>query len=374
MTFIDLVTAYDKVLREFLWNVVEKKCVRIAYIRAINDMYDGIRTSIRTQDEVSKDLPIAIGLHQGSTLSAHLFKLVLDVLTEHIQEPMPQCTLFSNDIVCLSGRLARGIKCEVRNVETSFRSTWISYKSKHILGARTPEIADALYYNAAQTLCILQKFGLASRIFGLWFHLLQQVKKSGVRVNFKREHEMKVCCLGLTSLLALSADQLPGETLGRVFRATLDLLVSYKDLVAVAAKEEEADDDMDGSQSDDEYECSKGSDKEMGGDAEDGDVADTITLRKLAEQVKSFRPTDEDDDDSDDCYSDDEELQSPLDEVDPFVFFVDTIKDPLRTENLTRTLELNYQTLAIGVAQHAEQRRAKIEKEKLEMASTVTAS
>ncbi|KAL1323029.1 hypothetical protein HN51_068045 [Arachis hypogaea] len=242
-------------------------------------------------------------------------------------------------------------------------------------------IADALYYNAALTLSILQKLGVATEVFTLWFHLLQQVKKSGVRTNFKREHEKKVCCLGLTSLLALPADQLPGEALGRVFRATLELLVAYKEQVAEAIKEEEAedDDDMDGFQTDDEDEDVNGSDKEMGVDAEDGDEADSMTLRKLAEQAKSFRPNDEDDDDSDDDYSDDEELQSPIDEVDPFVLFVDTVKaiqssDPSRFENLTRTLEFNYQALANGVAQHAEQRRAEIEKEKLEKLSAATAS
>ncbi|XP_057754517.1 importin beta-like SAD2 [Arachis stenosperma] len=242
-------------------------------------------------------------------------------------------------------------------------------------------IADALYYNAALTLGILQKLGVATEVFTLWFHLLQQVKKSGVRTNFKREHEKKVCCLGLTSLLALPADQLPGEALGRVFRATLELLVAYKEQVAEAIKEEEAedDDDMDGFQTDDEDEDVNGSDKEMGVDAEDGDEADSMTLRKLAEQAKSFRPNDEDDDDSDDDYSDDEELQSPIDEVDPFVLFVDTVKaiqssDPSRFENLTRTLEFNYQALANGVAQHAEQRRAEIEKEKLEKLSAATAS
>ncbi|KAK7374757.1 hypothetical protein VNO80_08194 [Phaseolus coccineus] len=242
-------------------------------------------------------------------------------------------------------------------------------------------IADALYYNAALTLGILQKLGVASEIFHLWFQLLQQVKKSGMRANFKREHEKKVCCLGLTSLLALPSDQLPAEALGRVFRANLDLLVAYKDQVAEAAKEEEAedDDDMDGFQTDDEDEDGSGFDKEMGVDADDGDDGDTITLRKLAEQAKSFRPNDEDDDDSDDDYSDDEELQSPIDEVDPFVFFVDTIKviqssDPLRFENLTQTLEFNYQALANGVAQHAEQRRAEIEKEKLEKSTAATTS
>ncbi|KAF7807445.1 importin beta-like SAD2 [Senna tora] len=224
-------------------------------------------------------------------------------------------------------------------------------------------IADALYYNAALTLSVLQKLGVASEIFSLW------------------EHDKKVCCLGLTSLLALPADQLPGEALGRVFRATLDLLVAYKDQVAEAAKEEEAEDDdeMDGFQTDDEDEDGNGSDKEMGVDAEDGDEADSEKLRKLAEQARSFRPNDEDDDDSDDDYSDDEELQSPIDEVDPFVFFVDTIKvlqssDPLRFQNLTQTLEFQYQALANGVAQHAEQRRSEIEKEKLEKSSATTSS
>jgi len=38
--------------------------------------------------------------------------------------------------------------------------------------------------------------------------------------------------LGLTSLLGLPEEQLPGEAFGRVFNATLELLVSYKDQVA----------------------------------------------------------------------------------------------------------------------------------------------
>ena len=46
--------------------------------------------------------------------------------------------------------------------------------------------------------------------------------------------------------------------------------------------------------------------------------------------------------------------------------------DPSRFENLTRTLELNYQALANGVAQHAEHRRAEIEREKLEKLSAAS--
>ena len=53
--------------------------VRIAYIRAIQDMYEGVSTSVRTHDGDTVDFPITIGLLQGSTLSPYLFTLVLDV-------------------------------------------------------------------------------------------------------------------------------------------------------------------------------------------------------------------------------------------------------------------------------------------------------
>ncbi|KAE8714491.1 Importin beta-like SAD2 [Hibiscus syriacus] len=241
-------------------------------------------------------------------------------------------------------------------------------------------IANAVYYNAPLTLSILNKFAVTTEVFNLWFQLLQQVRKSGVRANFKREHDKKVCILGLTSLLALPSEQIAGEALGRVFRTSLDLLVAYKDQIAEAAKEEEAedDDDMDGFQTDDDDE--DGSDREMGVDAEDENEADSLRLQKIAAQAKAFRAAaaDEDDEDSDDDFSDDEEMQSPIDDVDPFIFFVDIVKalqasDPMKFQNLMQTLDFHYQALANGVAQHAEQRKAEIEKENMEKASAAAA-
>ncbi|KAH1215748.1 Retrovirus-related Pol polyprotein from type-1 retrotransposable element R2 [Glycine max] len=64
-------------------------------------MYDRVSTSVRTQGGESDDFPITIGLHQGSTLSPYLFTLILDVLTEQIQEIAPRCMLFADDIVLL---------------------------------------------------------------------------------------------------------------------------------------------------------------------------------------------------------------------------------------------------------------------------------
>ncbi|KAH1202990.1 RNA-directed DNA polymerase from mobile element jockey [Glycine max] len=90
-----------RVPREILWKALEKKGVRVAYIRAIQDMYDRVSTSVRTQGGESDDFPITIGLHQGSTLSPYLFTLILEVLTEQIQEIAPRCMLFADDIVLL---------------------------------------------------------------------------------------------------------------------------------------------------------------------------------------------------------------------------------------------------------------------------------
>ncbi|KAG2658417.1 hypothetical protein PVAP13_1KG222700 [Panicum virgatum] len=235
-------------------------------------------------------------------------------------------------------------------------------------------IANALYYNPLLTLETLNKLGVAADIFNHWFAMLQQVKKSGARVNFKREHDKKVCCLGLTSLIGLPADKIPAEALDRIFKATLELLVAYKNQVAENKKQNEEDaDDMDGFDADEEDDEEVDSDKEMGLDDEDGDEVSSLELQKLAAEARGFQPADSDDD-SDDDFSDDEELQSPIDEVDPFIFFVETVQglqasDPARFQNLMQTLDFRYQALASGIAQHAEERKVEIEKEKLEKAN-----
>ena len=40
-----------------------------AYIEVINDMCEGVKTSVRTLGEDTNDFPIRIGLHYGSSLS-----------------------------------------------------------------------------------------------------------------------------------------------------------------------------------------------------------------------------------------------------------------------------------------------------------------
>ena len=87
--------------RELLWKVLVKKGVRVEYIRVIQDMYEGVMTSVRTPGGETNDFPIRIGLHRGSTLSPYLFNLVLGVLNANIPEEIPKCMFFGDDIVLL---------------------------------------------------------------------------------------------------------------------------------------------------------------------------------------------------------------------------------------------------------------------------------
>ena len=119
MVFIDLEKAYDRVPREIIWWVLDKKGVPSRYIDIVKDMYNGAIASVRTTGGEINEFAIIVGLHQGSTLSPYLFALVMDELTRRIQEKVPWCMLFADDVVLIDE--TRGGKCQVRTTEGCFR-------------------------------------------------------------------------------------------------------------------------------------------------------------------------------------------------------------------------------------------------------------
>ena len=99
MVFIDIEKAYNRVPRDLIWWVLNKKKVLRGYIEIIKHMYEGAVTSVRTTCGETWEFPVTIGLHWGSTLSSYPFTLIMDELTAHILEEVPRYMLLADDIV-----------------------------------------------------------------------------------------------------------------------------------------------------------------------------------------------------------------------------------------------------------------------------------
>ena len=70
-------------------------------------MYDRAITIVKTTIGETSEFPITVGFHQGSALSPYLFALVIDELTKYIQDDIPLCMLFADDIVLIDKTKSR---------------------------------------------------------------------------------------------------------------------------------------------------------------------------------------------------------------------------------------------------------------------------
>ncbi|GKD38477.1 retrovirus-related pol polyprotein LINE-1 [Tanacetum coccineum] len=102
MAFLDLEKAYDSVPRELLWRTLRDKGTPRRYSRVIKDMYEGVKTRVRTTMGSTEFFQVEVGLHQGSAISPYLFTLILDEISQGIQESIPWCMIFADDIVLIA--------------------------------------------------------------------------------------------------------------------------------------------------------------------------------------------------------------------------------------------------------------------------------
>ncbi|XP_063600304.1 uncharacterized protein LOC134776484 [Penaeus indicus] len=82
--FVDLEKAYDRVPRQELWECMRQARVSECYVEAIQDMYEGARTAVRSAAGLTEDFEVKVGLHQGSALSPFLFDNKIRLIFQNI--------------------------------------------------------------------------------------------------------------------------------------------------------------------------------------------------------------------------------------------------------------------------------------------------
>ncbi|KAG9323012.1 hypothetical protein KVV02_008080 [Mortierella alpina] len=246
-------------------------------------------------------------------------------------------------------------------------------------------VMNAIYYNAAVTLRILEENGWTQRFLSVWFANLSK---------FSRVHDKKLSIFALCSILSVPAEQLPAALQSGWPQVLNGLLRNFEGLPVAQAKRKEmekmyniaADDDEDDSEDDEDYQDS-GDDSDEDDDEEveeewvddEEDVFDEghEYLEFLAQEAAKGRikaaasgegeaevggegvaVSDDDDDEQDDL---EEEIyfESPLDELDPYVVFREVFTglqqhNPASYNELTKATTPEQQEFIVHLLQVAE--------------------
>ena len=100
MCFVALNKAFDRVPRKVLEWAMRKKGIQEVLVRSLMSLYEGAKTKVRVDYELSKEFEIKVWMHQGSV--CHFFFTVLvDFVTEFAREGVLD-ELYTDCIVLMS--------------------------------------------------------------------------------------------------------------------------------------------------------------------------------------------------------------------------------------------------------------------------------
>lgn len=243
-------------------------------------------------------------------------------------------------------------------------------------------LGDALYYDAALTLGVLGSQGALGQALQALATTIFAARKSGKMRHYTAPREKKVLILGLVALMGLPDAQLPAEVkpgMPQVTSAVLRLLLALKQQQE-EHKGQGSSEGNSGNESDLEEESEDGEESVDLGDSDDEvDEAYLRRLQRMAAKRAAGNDEDDDDDDSEDdeywTEDEEEEVSSPIDAVDPFIFFAETLhtiqhSDPQRFAGLVGGLDANVQAAVQGMMQYA----AELRQEQLQKAAAAAAN
>ena len=65
---------------------MRKKGIPEVLVRSVMSLYEGAKTGVRMDSELSEEFEVRVGMHQGSVLSPFLFAVVADVVAQFARE------------------------------------------------------------------------------------------------------------------------------------------------------------------------------------------------------------------------------------------------------------------------------------------------
>ena len=83
--FVDLEKAYDRIPREVVRWALRDAGVDEWLVDTVMSTYKNARTVVLTDDGVSEEFEVGVGLHQGSALSPLLFIIVMDRVSRKVR-------------------------------------------------------------------------------------------------------------------------------------------------------------------------------------------------------------------------------------------------------------------------------------------------
>ena len=102
MCFVDLEKSIGRVPRKVLELAMRKKGILEVLVRSVMSLYERAKTRVRVDSELSEEIEVKVGMHQGSVLSPFLFAEVVDVVTELDREGALSELLYADDLVLMS--------------------------------------------------------------------------------------------------------------------------------------------------------------------------------------------------------------------------------------------------------------------------------
>ncbi|KAH8690809.1 armadillo-type protein [Talaromyces proteolyticus] len=223
-------------------------------------------------------------------------------------------------------------------------------------------VVNAIYYNPALSLQVLEAKGWTNKFFSAWFSNID---------NFRRVHDKKLSIAAISSLLTLKAGDVPASIQQGWPRLLQGVTRLFQTLPAALKHREEATRESDYTY-DDEDEDELDGETEWDGEVEwndqdeaegtgDDDVADenTAYLDFLSQEAQKFSSFADDDDELDE----ESLLETPLDKVEPYSLFKNVMlglqqEQPQLYESLTKILTSEEQQVIQSAFQEADKASA----------------